>query len=427
VDVARPSEPAWVAHALWWHIYPLGFTGADTSGQDKHLAHRLAQLPGWLDYAVQLGVSGIALGPVFASGSHGYDTIDHLRIDPRLGDDEDFNAFVQAAHGRGLRVLLDGVFNHVGEDFAATQADWILTKGVDDTGAPKPVTFEGHDSLLTLDHDNPEVVDYVVRVMRHWLERGVDGWRLDAAYAIPRDFISAVLQQVRASHPHAYIVGEVIHGDYAAIVRDTGMDTVTQYELWKAIWSGLNDRNFFELSWALQRHDEWLETFVPMTFLGNHDVTRLASRLTDLRHLPHALVVLMTIAGTPSIYYGDEQAFRGVKEDRIGGDDEIRPAFPTGPDELIPEGWTTYRLHQDLIGLRRRHSWLHRARTTTVELKNEHFVYDASDGKHSLRVCLNLSDDLLALVDVEREVLAGNASHDAGTTTVPAHGWAVLG
>src|ERR1700704_5553567 len=141
--------------------------------------------------------------------------------------------------------------------------------------------------------------------MSHWLARGADGWRLDAASCVPRLFWKGVLSAVRAAHPDAYIFGEVIHGDYAGFVRETGVDGVTQYELWKAIWSSLNDRNLFELAWALQRHDALLHDLVPLTFVGNHDVTRLASRLADPELLGHALAVLFGVAGVPAVYYGD--------------------------------------------------------------------------------------------------------------------------
>src|SRR4051794_1006846 len=140
--------------------------------------------------------------------------------------------------------------------------------------------------------------------MSHWLARGADGWRLDAAYAVAPAFWKAVTSRVRQVHPDAWIVGEVIHGDYAAIVADGGLDSVTEYELWKSIWGSLNDRNFFELSWTLGRHDGLVDSFVPLTFVGNHDVTRLPSKLDDVRHLPHALAVLFTVSGTPSIYAG---------------------------------------------------------------------------------------------------------------------------
>jgi cyclomaltodextrinase len=227
--------------------------------------------------------------------------------------------------------------------------------------------------------------------MGHWLERGADGWRLDAAYAVPPGFWADVLPRVRRAHPGAYLVGEVIHGDYGAFVRETGMHAVTQYELWKAIWSSLNDRNLFELAWALDRHNGYLDDFAPLTFVGNHDVTRIASRLDDERHLAHALVVLCTVGGTPSIYYGDEHAFRGVKEERAGGDDAVRPAFPAGPEDLAPHGLPAFRLHQELIGLRRRHPWLHRARTEVVELANERMVYRSSSEGNRLTVTLDLS------------------------------------
>ena len=158
------------------------------------------------------------------------------------------------------------------------------------------------------------------------------------------------MPRVRADFPEVYIFGEMIHGDYAGFVRESTVDSVTEYELWKAIWSGINERNLFELSWTLERHNALLDSFLPVTFIGNHDVTRIASKITDDRHLPHALVVLMTTGGMPCIYYGDEQAFRGIKEDRAGGDDDIRPAFPAAPEDLASFGWPIYRLHQTLLG-----------------------------------------------------------------------------
>ena len=320
-------------------------TGRAGPAATAPVTHRLGQLTSWLDYAVDLGASGLALGPVFASQTHGYDTTDHFRIDPRLGDEGDFAGLVEAAHARGLRVLLDGVFNHVGRGFPAFQR--VLEQGPD---APEASWFRltwpaggsrarsrstarsrATAALVALNHDEPAVADYVAGVMNHWLDAGADGWRLDAAYAVPAAFWAQVVPRVRAGHPGAYLVGEVIHGDYPAFVAESGLDSVTQYELWKAIWSGLNDHNLFELGHALGRHNGFLETFAPLTFVGNHDVTRLASRLEDDRHLAHALAVLLTVGGTPAIYYGDEQAFRGIKEERAGGDDEIRPAIPGRP------------------------------------------------------------------------------------------------
>jgi cyclomaltodextrinase len=433
--------PGWIHHALLWQIYPLGFVGAEAAAADRSgVVHRLGHLTSWLDYAVELGASGLLLGPIFASSTHGYDTIDYFKVDPRLGDEADFDALIATAHRKGLRIVLDGVFNHVGREFAAfqrviadpTHADAAWFRRLSPDGN-EYATFEGHHQLVALNHDEPAVVDHVVDVMTHWLQRGADGWRLDAAYAVPRRFWADVLPRVRAQYPDVYIFGEVIHGDYAGFVRETGVDAVTQYELWKAIWSALNDRNFFELAWAMDRHNALLDTFVPLTFIGNHDVTRIASQLTDERHLPHALVILMTCAGTPSIYAGDEQAFRGIKENRAGGDDAIRPAFPATPAGLAPFGWPTYRLHQDLIGMRRRHAWLHTARTRTIELANTHFLFEAINGEHRLLVALNLADaPVMRSVSYACSVVAGSAAcrrigPQQTEVTLSPHGWAILG
>ncbi len=439
--------PAWIDDAIWWHVFPLGFVGAEPEATlSTPVVHRLPHLHTWLDYAAELGVTGLALGPIFAASTHGYDTIDHFRIDPRLGDDADFGALVEAARARGLRILLDGVFNHVGRAHPAFQevlhhgpqaerANWFKLswpRGTAPGTEPDYACFEGHRQLVTLNHNEPQVADHIASVMNHWLARGADGWRLDAAYAVPRHFWANVLPRVRAEHPDTYIVGEVIHGDYAGIVRDTGMDAVTQYELWKAIWSALNDRNLFELAHALERHNGYLDPFLPLTFVGNHDVTRIASRLNDERHLPHALAILFTCGGTPSIYAGDEQAFRGVKEERAGGDDAIRPAFPPTPASLAPYGLPIYRLHQSLLALRRRHPWLHRTCSRKVHLTNEQLVLTMTEGPQRLLLALNLADEAATLpVPDARLIEIGDGSLVAGSDRVAQvrlgpHGWAIL-
>lgn len=426
----------WVEHAIWWQVYPLGFVGAypaDLAPTESD--HRLSRVTAWLDHALELGASGIALGPIFASRTHGYDTTDHYRIDPRLGDDGDFDALVAQAKSRGLRILLDGVFNHVGTDFDRYRAaldggdtSWFRKR---DNGFD---TFEGHDGLIALNHDSDEVADYVADVLAHWLRRGADGWRLDAAYAVPPRFWRRVLPRVREEFGDAWFVGEVIHGDYSGIVKAASFDSVTQYELWKAIWSSLNDGNFHELDHALRRHDDFAESFVPLTFIGNHDVTRIASQLDDPRHVELALAVLMTTAGTPSVYAGDEWAYRGVKEERFGGDDAVRPEFPATPAESEHLGHDVFRLHQHLIGLRRRNPWLHAARTTAVKLTNEQYVYRTVSGDDVLVVALNVADVPLTLplrevgIDSGRVVAGSGLPSDdvVGQVTVVPHGWCVV-
>jgi cyclomaltodextrinase len=268
--------------------------------------------------------------------------------------------------------------------------------------------------------------------MNHWLDRGVAAWRLDAAYAVPTQFWAQVADRVRARHPDTYLMGEMIHGDYAAFVRDGHLDTVTQYELWKAVWSSLNDHNLHELAHALGRHDEFLTHFVPYTFLGNHDVTRIASRLDDQRHLAHALCVLATVGGTPAVYAGDEQAFQGTKEDRAGGDDAVRPPFPPTPADLSPLGAPVLAQHQELLGLRRRHPWLHHARTRVLSVADEHIALaSTADGQRIVTVLSTADHRQTVAAAGVRDVLAGTGriDHPGGENaqvTVEAHGWAVL-
>ncbi|GAA4991723.1 alpha-amylase family glycosyl hydrolase [Kineococcus glutinatus] len=437
---------AWHEHVMWWHLYPLGFTGAPVrpGGADdtQAVVHRLPQVEAWLDHVVDLGLNGIALGPVFASQTHGYDTVDHLRIDPRLGDDADFDHLVAAARERGVRVLLDGVFNHVGRDHPAfrlleAEGPAAATAGmfrVDwrgwSPGQPlRADVFEGHESLVALDHRSPAVADLVTRVMDHWLRRGADGWRLDAAYAVEPAFWARVLPAVRRAHPDAWFTGEVIHGDAAGIVRASTLDSLTQYELWQGIWHGIADRNLYELAHALQRHDALLATFVPSTFVGNHDVTRIASAVgADL--LPHALAVLFTVAGVPSVYAGDEFAFTGVKEQRPGGDDAVRPPFPPRPPDpaaLDPAAAGVLRVHRQLVALRRRHPWLVRAHTDVVHLDNRQAVLRTATADAAVVVALNLDDDAVTLPAADARRPACGTGHLAGgTVRLPARGWAVL-
>ena len=395
----------WTEHAIWWHVYPLGAVGAPIRTPDADPEqHRLDRLVPWLDHVVRLGANGVLLGPVFASSTHGYDTTDHFRVDPRLGTGDDLERFVAAAHERGLRVLLDGVFNHVGAQHPLVAL--VLAEGPDGPRAsfldvdwahpdgPRTGDFEGHRALVALNHADPAVESYVVDVMTHWLARGADGWRLDAAYAVPPEFWARVLPRVREHHPDAWIVGEVIHGDYAGIVAASAMDSVTQYELWKAVWSSLLDRNFWELDHALGRHGRLLDTFVPQTFVGNHDVTRLATRVGP-RAAVLAVVVLLTVAGVPSVYYGDELAWTGLKEDREGGDDAVRPSLPASPDDLGDDERWMLRTHQDLVALRRRHPWLHTARTASDELTNTRYRYTSTsaDGAHRLHLEHDVTDE----------------------------------
>jgi glycosidase len=378
---------------VWYHVYPLGFLGAELENSAAGTArgpvtHRLSQLVDWLDYLVELGITALLLGPVFESETHGYDVVDPYRVDHRLGTEEDLVRLIDECHRRSLRVALDCVFHHVGrghEYFRDVQArrgqsawrDWFEI----DFGRPGRdgfayANFEGHDHLVKLNHANPALLDWAVDVARYWLQLGIDGFRLDAAYALPRTFVAAFADRVRELRPDLFLVGEVIRGDYEQTVCEMHLSTVTQYELWKGIWRSLNDRNFFELSHTLKRHAEFSQHFPPWTFVGNHDTTHIASQLDDRRNLGHALAILFTVPGIPAVFAGDEQGAEGRKYDRAGGDAEIRQPPPFHPSKLAGDSLDIWRLHRDLIAVRRARPWLATGVLSVTCVDNRIIMYE---------------------------------------------------
>jgi cyclomaltodextrinase / maltogenic alpha-amylase / neopullulanase len=428
--------PSWVSYVVWWQVNSLGFLGAEQAlAAGGAVTHRLPRLEAWLDHLISWGGNGLLLGPIFTSSTHGYDTVDYFQIDPRLGDDADFNSLVAACHDRGVRVLLDGVFNHAGRAFppiaqalaegpGSPAGEWV-SRLYETDGVITADYFEGHDILVTLNHSSPRVQEFVRDVMLHWLRRGIDGWRLDAAYAVPPSFWAAVLPAVRQEFPDAWFVGEMIHGDYVDYVRTSGLDSVTQYELWWAIWSSIDNVNFHELEWTLGRHVNFVENFLPLTFLSNHDTTRVASQIGDRRHWSHAVALLGFLPGIPSVYYGDEFGLEAVKEDRPQGDDAVRPEMPS-------ERWQFGHSHPELeqayrrvIALRRRHPWLADATIEVEQLANAHLVIRsrAREGEESLALALNLSAEPFTLVEAGDVLEAEPAD---SVRDVAPHGWAFV-
>ncbi len=397
-----------IDHAIWWHVYPLGACGAPIRGASGELEHRLRRLDGWLDYVIELGCSGLLLGPIFASSTHGYDTTDYFRIDPRLGDDDDFEHLMAECNRRGLSMVLDGVFNHVGIHHpmvaeALNDPENSLIRLEQDADGVRTEDWEGHGDLANLDHSKPAVADLVTEVMLHWLRRGIAGWRLDVAYAVPSEFWREVTARVRKEFPDAIFIGEVIHGDYPGIAQAGTLDTATQYELWKAIWSSLKDENFFELAWTLKRHDEFSQENIMQTFVGNHDVSRIAS-LTGDAGAALAVAILMTTPGMPSIYYGDEQGFRAEKGTGEAADDPMRPPLPQSPADLVPNGEWLHRLHQDLIGLRRRNPWVTRGHLQVSENDQTSITYNVEADSHVMHTELGLKPQPHVRVLVDGEV-----------------------
>ena len=423
---------------VWFHLYPLGFLAAETENPvpdtaDVPIKHRLPELIDWLDYLVELGITALLIGPVFESESHGYDVVDPFRVDRRLGTEEDLVALIDACHRRSIKVGLDAVFNHVGRGFPhfrdvlahREQSNWRDWFEID-FGKQGPdgfayANFEGHQRLVKLNHANPNVLDWAVDVAKFWIERGVDGFRLDAAYAIPSSFLAAFADRTRAIRPDLFLVGEVIHGDYSRTAKEGHLASITQYELWKAIWSSLNDGNFFELAHALKRHADYCQQFIPWNFVGNHDVTRIATQLTDRRHLGHALAVLFTLPGIPAIYAGDEQGAQGTKYHRAGGDADIRRPPPMRPNELSGRHLDIWQLHRELIAVRRARPWLATGSLSVLHVDKRTITLEVRANAGRLVTVLNTEDKTVTCkVPADFTPVAGHASAE-----LPPHSWGV--
>lgn len=414
----------WIDHSIWWQVYPIGFAGAERSRPNGPVEHRLPQLVGWLDYLIALGANGLILNPIFDSISHGYDTLNHYTIDPRLGDDADFDYLLAEAKKRGIRVVLDGVFNHVSRYHGIVLE--ALQDGPDSEAGRwlkwsdgHPMVFEGHSDLVELNLAEPMVADYITDIMLTWLERGIDGWRLDAAYAPGPDAWKPICDAVHAAYPESWILAEVIHGDYSEFAERSGVDSVTQYEFWAATWRSLRDHNFYELEHTLGRYPMFLRAQRPFTFVGNHDVTRIATQVQDQRHFGHAVALLMVAPGIPCVYAGDEQGFQAVKEERFGGDDAIRPRFPETPHGLLADGIPRFELHQELIAFRRRNPWIIDATIGTRDVSDETVVVVVS-GAETIELALNVSDEPMPAPAGEVLIVSDHVSAD-----VPAHGWMI--
>jgi len=333
----------WAWDAIFYHIYPLGLCGAPPRNDfGVPAVPRLAELHAWLPHLQGLGVNALYLGPLFESTSHGYNTVDYYHVDRRLGDDATLAEFSRALHDTGIRLVLDAVFNHVGRDFWAfrdVQAhgeysayrDWfhnLRFGGSSPYG--DPFTYEGwadHYSLVKLNLANPGVREHLFGAVEAWIrDFGVDGLRLDAADCLDLAFMRDLAAFCRRLRPDFWLMGEVVHGDYRRWAKDGMLDSVTNYECYKGLYSSLADRNYFEIAYALNREfgEGGLYCGLPLyNFVDNHDVNRVASELKLSAHLFPLYCLLFTMPGVPSLYYGSEWGLTGR---RTRGDD--RPLRP---------------------------------------------------------------------------------------------------
>lgn len=393
----------WYEDCLFYQIYPLGFCGAPQQN-DGIPASRLGKIAEWIPHMQKLGVGAVLLNPLFESDAHGYDTRSFEKVDCRLGTNEDFAHLCCQLHAAGIKVVLDGVFNHVGRGFWAFQdvlqnrenspyRDWFYIDFGRDNQYGDGLWYEGwegHYELVKLNLANYMLVDKITARVGQWIDDfGVDGLRLDVAYSLDEGLLRHLHSFCTQRDPSFFLVGEILHGDYKRIVAPGMLQSATNYECYKGMYSSLNSMNMFEIAYSYNRQfgpDEWtLYKDLPLfNFVDNHDVTRAASILDNERHLPLLYGMLFGMPGVPCLYYGSEWGEKGVKE--AGSDASLRPAFGA------PQENDLSRLLQKMAAARAGSAALRRGSYRQVYLTNHQFIFERAFEGSRVLVALNAAD-----------------------------------
>ncbi|WP_432452568.1 alpha-amylase family glycosyl hydrolase [Agarivorans sp. QJM3NY_29] len=335
---------AWYEESVFYHIYPLGFCGApehnDYHSQNKE---RLFKICEWIPHMKALGINTVYLGPIFESESHGYDTVNYFELDRRLGTNETLKQLIKHLHQHDIRVVLDGVFNHVSRDFFAFQdlqqhqqhsifTEWFCEINFQQRSPfGDPFSYEGwndHFNLVKLNVTNPQVEEHLFKAVRLWIEEfEIDGLRLDVADVLNKQFMKRLASYTKKIKKDFWLMGEVIHGDYTQWANPDMLHATTNYECYKGLYSSHNDHNYFEIAYSLNRlfnqeHGIYRGLYL-YNFADNHDVNRVASTLHDPAHLYPLYILLFTIPGVPSLYYGSEWGLEGERQHN--SDHNLRP------------------------------------------------------------------------------------------------------
>lgn len=388
-----------IHEAVFYHIYPLGMTGCPSRNDFSCPAgNSFEKIAANLDRIKELGCNALYIGPVFESTSHGYDTVDYYHIDRRLGNNEKFREFCNIAHSKGFKIVLDAVFNHTGRDFFAFRdiqqkgwnsqfKDWYLNLHFDRKSCCGD-NFDydgwaGCKDLVKLNVDNQEVRNHIFGAVKSWHDEfHIDGLRLDAADVLSPSFMEALRTFCDSINPNLWLMGEVVHGDYNNWARPGRLDSTTNYELYKGLWSSFNDQNFFEIAYSLNRQfgEGGIYRYAPLyNFADNHDVDRVASTLKDNRWLFPLYGMLFTVPGIPSIYYGSEAGIRGKRNNC--GDRELRPewkfdakSLPEYARSCLAEGSLESAI-KVFAQIRNSHEALKRGNYTQLAVKNKQFAF----------------------------------------------------
>lgn len=397
----------WINDAVFYNIYPLGFCGAPREN-DFNLNYRLDKIYDWIDHFKELGVNAIVFNPVFESTRHGYDTIDYYKIDSRLGDNESFKRICKTLHKNGIRVLLDGVFNHVGRDFFAFKdiqncgmssiyCNWFYNIRFDQR-SPKGDNFSyegwaGHYDLVKLNLQNDIVVSHLLDAVKFWIEEfEIDGLRLDAADCVDIEFFKKLKNTCKSLKPDFWLYGEITSGDYNRWANDEALDSVTNYEVYKALFSCHNDRNYFEFAHSLDRQCGPYGIYKNLymyNFVDNHDVNRLSSNLRDKNLLKNAYTLMFTMPGAPSIYYGSEFGIEGRRT--AHSDYDLRPCIDLG--KIDNADYELFKHIKKLSKIKHTLEALQIGKYKNEIIQLEHLCYSMKTENQSVFVLLNQSNE----------------------------------
>ena len=396
---------SWVNESVFYHIYPLGFCGAPRVN-DGVKVNRLDKVVDFIPHLKEMNVNAVGFGPVFSATAHGYDTNDYFQIDNRLGDNESFAKICDALHENGIKVVLDGVFNHVGRGFWAFKD--IQEKGASsqycswfnriDFGGHSPCGdnfwyegWEGNYDLVKLNLKNPEVKQHILNAVAMWMEKfKIDGLRLDVAYCMDIDFLRELRNFTKSRKPDFWLMGEIIHGDYNRLANPETLDSVTNYECYKGIYSSHNDRNYFEIAHSLNRqfgNGGIYRNVYSYNFVDNHDVNRIASTVRDEKMLKNVYSTVYFMPGVPSVYYGSEWGIKGEKNN-VDYDAPLRPCV----DVSDIQDNELYRHICKLGAVRKQFKALKYGNFENVIIRNEQLVFKRKFEEQTVYIALNLTD-----------------------------------
>ena len=418
---------AWYDNSCFYHIYPLGMAGAPALNDYSEPVERLNKLLLWIEHIKNIGCNALYIGPLFESVGHGYETTDYKKLDSRLGTNDTLKNFVNECHKAGIKVIFDGVFNHTGRDFFAFKdiqanrensayKDWYCNVNFwgnnEYNDGFSYDNWGGYNLLAKLNQKNPAVKDYICDVIRFWVkEFDVDGIRLDAADVLDFDFMKDLRRVANEVKPEFWLMGEVIHGNYARWVNESTLHSVTNYAMHKALYSGHNDHNYFEIAHTVKYLSGMCGNSLKLyNFVDNHDVERINSKLTNKANYNPVHVLMYTMPGVPSIYYGSEFGIEGVKG--WGTDAPLRPELNFEEYQEKAKTNPCVKLISALGKIRQETEELNYGEYKELVLTNKQFSFARNHNGSSIIITVNNDES-----DATMTVQAGNCSEYIGAIT----------